>query len=382
MGRAPVPPALTFRSPRPILSGMAGPCTHSLSEGDSRDLSFVPDGSVGLVVTSPPYPMIEMWDGVFASQDGEIRRALAEGDGDTAFARMHGLLDPVWAEVARVLCPGGWACIDIGDATRTIGDRFRLYPNHSRVLQAFSALGLDILPQILWRKQTNAPTKFMGSGMLPAGAYVTLEHEHILVMRKGPKRSFTAAGDRQKRRESACFWEERNAWYSDVWDFKGVRQDLPQTAARGRSAAFPFDLPYRLISMYSVRGDTVLDPFAGTGTTCHAAMAAGRNSIGRDIDGQLVSGFAEDCGSLTELCNRRIRERLSAHRAFVEQCRAEGRDLAYRNGPLGVPVMTAQEVDLRIELVDTITRTPGGAVEVSYREPGQGDEMCPGKEAV
>ena len=103
--------------------------------------------------------------------------------------------------------------------------------------------------------------------MYPGGAYVTLEHEYILILRKNGKRKFTTQPEKQNRRESAYFWEERNIWFSDIWDLKGIRQDIQQKDIRTRSAAFPFELAYRLINMYSVFGDTILDPFLGTGTT-------------------------------------------------------------------------------------------------------------------
>ena len=180
---------------------------------------------------------------------------------------------------------GRFACINIGDATRKVKDDFCLYPNHARVLTHLLKIGFSALPDILWRKQANTPNKFMGSGMLPAGAYVTLEHEYILIVRKGSKREFKTEAEKENRRESALFWEERNAWYSDVWsDIKGTEQKLSKAISRSRSGAFPFDLAYRLINMYAVKGDTVLDPFLGTGTTVTAAITSGRNSIGVEID--------------------------------------------------------------------------------------------------
>ncbi|MFW6335242.1 MAG: DNA methyltransferase, partial [Desulfosalsimonas sp.] len=108
-------------------------------------------------------------------------------------------------------------CVNIGDAVRKLGDSFSLYPNHSEIIRAFLSRGLTPLPAIIWRKQTNAPNKFMGSGMLPAGAYVTLEHEYVLIFRKGAKRQFATPAQKLNRKKSAIFWEERNQWYSDVW---------------------------------------------------------------------------------------------------------------------------------------------------------------------
>ncbi|MFW6286491.1 MAG: DNA-methyltransferase, partial [Candidatus Sumerlaeota bacterium] len=180
--------------------------THSVFPSSAIDMSVLPDASVDLVVTSPPYPMIEMWDRIFAGQDADIGAALADKDGPAAFEKMHCVLDAVWRECERVLRAGGFACINIGDATRKVGDNFRLYTNHSRITNFCENLGFQSLPAILWRKQTNAPNKFMGSGMLPAGAYVTLEHEYILVFRKGDKRVFDAE-EKNRRRRSAYFWE-------------------------------------------------------------------------------------------------------------------------------------------------------------------------------
>ena len=218
--------------------------------------------SVDLVVTSPPYPMIQMWDDVFIQINPEIRKALENAQGMLAFEMMNEELDRIWHEVFRILKYGGLACINIGDATRTVGNNFMLYSNHSRILTQMLKTGFSALPEILWRKQTNAPNKFMGSGMLPAGAYVTLEHEYILILRKGPKRVFKSSQEKQKRKESAVFWEERNTWYSDIWlDIKGTTQNLKPKDVRDRSAAFPFEIPYRLINMYSIKGDTVLTLF-------------------------------------------------------------------------------------------------------------------------
>ncbi len=280
---------------------------------------------------------------------------------------MHRDLDRVWAEVHRALCDGGIACIDIGDAVRTLGTRFRLYPNHARIVCGCRALGFDELPSVLWRKPTNAPTKFMGSGMLPPGAYLTLEHEHILVFRKGGLRRFTTPEARARRRESAYFWEERNAWFSDVWDLKGARQDLSAGGARSRSAAFPFEIAWRLILMHSVRGDTVLDPFLGTGTTVLAAMAAGRNSIGVEIDPALEAVVLDAAAGLKDGANAIIGARLAAHERFVAQRARDGRPLGHVNRGHGFLVMTAQEEDLLIELVDRVDAGPDGRLAVSYR---------------
>ena len=342
---------------------------HTHFAGDSRKMKALKDRSVNLVVTSPPYPMIDMWDDIFCRQDSKIDTCLKQGDGIQAFELMHKILDQVWKEVERVLCPGGFACINIGDATRTIKGNFALYPNHARILSAAQALGLTVLPCILWRKQTNAPNKFMGSGMLPAGAYVTLEHEYILILRKGGKREFLTAKAREKRQESALFWEERNQWFSDIWmDLKGTRQAMGKKKNRSRSGAFPFELAFRLINMYSVKGDLVLDPFLGTGTTTLAAMTAGRSSKGFEIDKTLLATF--DAGlpaRLDEFANA-VTRRLDRHKEFVRGRLGAGKPMKYENRHYGFPVVTNQEKNLVFSLPVSVEKEDDGSMVVHHSD--------------
>src|SRR3990172_1633216 len=219
--------------------------------GDSRRMEQLQDGAVALVVTSPPYPMIAMWDALFASQ------------GARNYDEMHARLDEVWREVTRVLIPGGLACVVVGDALRKVDGRFRLFPNHARVMESFLALGLDALPYILWKKPTNKPNAFLGSGFLPPNAYVTLDCEFILIFRKGALRKSPRLDETRTR--SVYTKAERDVWFSQVWEVKGAKQARGEGARR--AAAFPPEVPRRLISIFSVEGDLVLDPFVGTGTT-------------------------------------------------------------------------------------------------------------------
>ena len=248
--------------------------THEVRVGDAR-AADIEGGSVDLVVTSPPYPMVEMWDESFAAQSSAVAAALDDGDGEAAFEAMHALLDDVWARVADALRKGGIAAVNVGDATRRVDGQFRLYPNHARVVEGLTEAGLTQLPGVIWRKPTNSTAKFMGSGTLPTNAYATLEHEHVLLFRKGGTRSFPP--NDEDRYASAYFWEERNEWFSDCWTVRGTEQTLSDAdGARERSGAFPLEIPLRLVRMYSVRGDTVLDPFVGTGTASLAALEAYR----------------------------------------------------------------------------------------------------------
>ena len=172
---------------------------HKILVGKAQNLSMIKDKSVNLIVTSPPYPMIEMWDGIMAKQSEYIRVCLITGYMAQAFEHMHNILYTVWSECFRVLKDGGFLCVNIGDATRTTDGLFRVYDNHSKVLESCDNIGFTSLPSIIWRKQTNAPNKFMGSGMLPCGAYVTSEHEHILIFRNGEKKGNLPPKKRKKR---------------------------------------------------------------------------------------------------------------------------------------------------------------------------------------
>ena len=347
--------------------------THRLHAADARDLSTVDDDAVDLVVTSPPYPMVEMWDDLFAELAPASADYLDAGKGDAAFEAMHGALDAVWDELARVLRPGGIACINVGDATRTVDGRFRVYPNHARIVEAFDRRGFEALPDVLWHKPANSAAKFMGSGMVPPNAYVTLEHEYVLVFRNGERRSFEPGANR--RYEAAYFWEERNAWFTDVWtDVRGRLQELPDDDLRDRAGAFPFEIPYRLCSMYSVYGDTVLDPFWGTGTTTLAAMVAGRNSVGYELDGTFLDRFAARAASVPDLSRSVVGRRLEEHRSFVEQRRADGDGPDYDATHYEFPVMTSQEQDIRFYVADDVAETDERTYSVSY-EPAEELEL-------
>lgn len=303
--------------------------------------------------------MIEMWDSVFASQNKKIKDVIAEKP-IQAFELMHKELDKVWTECFRLLKDGGFLCINIGDATRTINGSFRLYNNHSRIVDSCTKLGFSNLPGVIWRKQTNAPNKFMGSGMLPCGAYVTLEHEWILIFRKGDKRLYKKNDEKDSRRKSAFFWEERNVWFSDLWEIKGARQSIANSSTRDRNASFPLEIPFRIINMYSQRGDMVLDPFVGLGTTTIAAMLSGRNSVGIDIDAKLKPAIRKSIANANpDFLNTLVRTRYEKHLEFIKERESTGKDVKYKNADIGCNVMTAQETDMRLYYVDTVDEGEG-----------------------
>ena len=332
--------------------------THRVHVGDARSLPL-DDDSVSLVVTSPPYPMVEMWDESFAAQDPAVGEALERGDGSAAFDAMHDVLAEAWAEVARVLEPGGIAVVNVGDATRRLDGTFEQYPNAARVTERVRETGLSSLPGLLWRKPTNSAAKFMGSGTLPPNAYATLEHEHLLVFRNGDTRSYPPGDD--TRYESAFFWEERNEWFSDLWEFTGTGQRLSDANGdaidadlRERSGAFPLTVPLRLVLMFSTYGERVLDPFWGTGTTSMAALVAGRDSVGVEREPALVEAFDERVRTAPERSRAVAQERLAAHRQFLAE-RDDPPNYEAEHYEFGV--VTKAERRIRLRAVDDVERT-------------------------
>jgi site-specific DNA-methyltransferase (cytosine-N4-specific) len=240
--------------------------------------------------------MIKIWDNQFGKINPQIatlwRDLEAHGQEKTVtqiYEAMHETLDKVWREAFRVLVDGGIACINIGDATRTINGKFRLFPNHSRIIENCEKAGFTALPYILWKKPTTKPKykgkgAFLGSGFLPPNAYVTLDCEFILIFRKGKLRRFPPNDSR--RYNSAFTKKQRDKWFTQIWVITGTRQTTTQLERR--IAAFPDEIVSRLIRMFSLKGDTVLDPFLGSGTTTKVAMQNERNSIGYETEESLL----------------------------------------------------------------------------------------------
>ncbi len=342
--------------------------SHKILFQNSQDMQGTENESVDLVVTSPPYCMVQIWDEVFSEMNPEIRKALADENGNLAFELMHQELDKVWNEAYRVLKTNGIACINIGDATRSIGNNFKLYASHSRIISHCCKIGFQCLPLIIWTKLTNAPNKFMGSGMLPPGGYVTLEHEYILILRKGGKREFKTEEEKKERLNSSYFWEERNKWFSDIWDLKGVHQALNGENLRKRSAAFPFELAYRLISMYSLKGDTVLDPFLGTGTTMLAAMALERNSINVEIEENFKEIIDQRVLEIKEHANEFNNNRIQDHIDFIKEYSEKYEKPPYENEKYGFPVKTKQEIVFKLREIRDVRKFDDNQYKVIYQD--------------
>jgi len=336
---------------------------HNIYINSSFNMDELENESINLVVTSPPYPMISMWDEIFSQMNSEISDSLNNNDGDKAFELMNQELDKTWKELYRVLSPGGFVCINIGDATRKIGDKFQIYMNSARIINKMKNLGFDVLPPIIWKKPTNAPNKFMGSGVLPAGAYVTLENEHILIFRKGNKRIFKTDKEKKSRRQSAFFFEERNQWFTNIWNIAGVKQNTKNGENRKRNAAFGHELPYRLISMYSVQGDTVLDPFTGTGTTNLAAALLGRNSIGYEIDETILKEYDNKIHNLISRSQIQNSERLNRHVQYLKDYKKQPK---YFNQNIGLSVVTSQEKEIKLRYISKITKISKYNYEIEH----------------
>ncbi|MGA3060286.1 MAG: site-specific DNA-methyltransferase [Candidatus Bathyarchaeia archaeon] len=279
---------------------------HKIILGNGQEMPELADASIQLMVTSPPYPMIKMWDDLFAKADPRIaalwQKLSKDGQEEETVTQiynaMHNYLSKVWEETYRVLVDGGMACINIGDATRTVNRKFQLYPNHSRITEICEKIGFTTLPYILWKKPTTKPKykgkgAFLGSGFLPPNAYVTLDCEFILLFRKGSLRKFPPHD--QTRYASAFSKSQRDEWFSQIWELKGTRQTVSQLERR--TAAYPDEIANRLIKMFSVKGETVLDPFLGSGTTVKVAMQNERNSIGFETDQNLLPILTKKTGS-------------------------------------------------------------------------------------
>jgi site-specific DNA-methyltransferase (adenine-specific) len=246
---------------------------HRLMQGDARDLSRIADESVHLVVTSPPYWTLKQYPTADA-QLGDIED----------YEMFLDELDKVWRECARVLVPGGRVCCVVGDVCipRRRAGRHLVMPLHADIQVRSRSLGLDVLTPILWHKIANGVTEAKGNGAgfygkpYQPGAVVKNDVEYILFMRKGGE--YRKVSPLQKAL-SILTKAEMQSWWRSIWtDIRGA------STRTGHPAPYPPSLAERLIRMFSFAGDTVLDPFAGTGSTAVAAIAAGRNSISIELD--------------------------------------------------------------------------------------------------
>jgi site-specific DNA-methyltransferase (adenine-specific) len=246
---------------------------HQVRLGDARDLSWISDESIHLVVCSPPYWTLKDYE----QSTGQLGDILD-------YEVFLDELDKVWRECKRVLVPGGRICCVVGDVCipRKQEGRHYVMPLHADIQVRTRKVGLDCLTPILWHKIANGVTEAEGNGAgfygkpYQPGAIVKNDIEYILFMRKGGKyRTVT----HQQKALSMLTKEEMQAWFRSFWvDIKG------SSTRGGHPAPFPVELAERLIKMFSFAGDWVLDPFMGQGSTSLAAIATGRNSIGNELE--------------------------------------------------------------------------------------------------
>jgi DNA modification methylase len=253
--------------------------------GDSRVMTEIEDGGIDLVVTSPPYWHIKDY-GV----SGQI------GYGQSLHEYLIDLYR-AWRECFRVIREGGRLCINVGDqfARAAVYGRYKVIPLHAEFINQCEHIGFDFLGAIIWQKKTTMNTSggavVMGSYPFPPNGIVEIDYEFILIFKKpGPSKKVSpeikAASELTKAE-----WKE---YFAGHWHFGGVRQV-------GHEAMFPEELPRRLIRMFSFVGDTVLDPFLGSGTTVKAALDLSRNAVGYEINPDFLEAIPRKIGSSDRL---------------------------------------------------------------------------------
>jgi len=253
---------------------------HKIIIGDSRWIKEIPDEFVHLVITSPPYWQLK-----------DYGNGKQIGFNDT-YEEYINNLNLVWNECHRVLHTGCRLCINIGDqfARSVYYGRYKIIPIRTEIIKFCENAGFDYMGAIIWQKVTTCNTTggatVMGSFPYPRNGIIKLDYEFILILKKygdSPKAS------REIKEQSRLTQEEWNQYFAGHWNFPGERQNQ-------HLAMFPEELPKRLIKMFSFIGDTVLDPFLGSGTTALAAKNLGRNSIGYEINEDFLPVIKEKLG--------------------------------------------------------------------------------------
>jgi site-specific DNA-methyltransferase (adenine-specific) len=245
---------------------------HKIITGDSRQMNLLPDKSVHLVITSPPYWQLKDYGtenqiGFHESYESYINN-----------------LNLVWKESHRVLHPGCRLCINIGDqfARSVYYGRYKVIPIRTEIIKFCETIGFDYMGAVIWQKVTTTNTTggatIMGSFPFPRNGILKIDYEFILLFKK---QGIPPKPTKEQKELSAMTKEEWNTYFSGHWYFAGAKQD-------GHIAMFPEELPARLIKMFAFAGDTVLDPFLGSGTTSLAARHLGRNSVGYEINPDFI----------------------------------------------------------------------------------------------
>jgi len=250
---------------------------HKIVNGDSREMNILPDQSIHLVITSPPY-----WQLKDYGTDDQI------GFNESYESYINNL-NLVWKECHRVLHPGCRLCINIGDqfARSVYYGRYKVIPIRTEIIKFCETIGFDYMGAIIWQKVTTTNTTggatIMGSFPYPRNGILKIDYEFILIFKKlgdPPKPTL------EQKKMSALTKAEWNEYFSGHWNFACVKQS-------GHLAMFPEELPARLIKMFAFTGDIVLDPFLGSGTTSVAARNLDRNSVGYEINKEYILKIKE-----------------------------------------------------------------------------------------
>jgi site-specific DNA-methyltransferase (adenine-specific) len=253
-------------------------------------MKTLPEKSIDLIITSPPY-----WQLKDYGEDNQI------GFNDSYEAYINNL-NLAWQECYRVLRDGCRLCVNIGDqfARSVYYGRYKVIPIHSEVIRFCETLGFDFMGQIIWQKTTTTNTtggaSVMGSFPFPRNGVVKLDFEYILLLKKP---GYANKPTQECKNAAKMTTEEWNAYFTGHWVFPGVKQDR-------HLAMFPEELPRRLIKMFSFPGETVLDPFAGSGTTGKVAKALGRNSVSYEINEAFIPFIEKKIGGTDSLSELRI----------------------------------------------------------------------------
>lgn len=250
---------------------------HKIYFGDSRKLNKIPDKSVQLIITSPPY-----WQLKDYGSNNQIGF-------NNSYEEYINNLNLVWMECERILSEGCRLCINIGDqfARSVYYGRYKVVPIRTEIIRFCETLKMDYMGAIIWQKATTMNTSgggaIMGSFPYPRNGILKIDYEFVLIFKKlgnPPKPTL------EQKENSIMTKEEWNQYFSSHWNFSGVKQSE-------HIAMFPEELPKRLIKMFSFFGETIFDPFLGSGTTTLAAKNLGRNSIGYEINKEFESIIKE-----------------------------------------------------------------------------------------
>lgn len=264
--------------------------THTIINGDSRQMTELEDCSTHLVVTSPPYWQLKDY--------GSHREV---GFSDT-YEEYINHLNLVWQEAYRVLDRGCRLCVNIGDqyARAVYYGRYKVIPIRTEIIKFCESLGFDYMGAIIWQKvattNTSGGATIMGSFPYPRNGILKLDYEFILIFKKDGKSTHKPSPEIKAK--SKMTTEEWNTYFAGHWNFSGEKQDK-------HLAMFPVELPRRLIKMFTFVGDTVLDPFLGSGTTSLAALELDRNSVGYEINEEFLPVIEQKLG-IGELGEQRL----------------------------------------------------------------------------